>query len=62
MNHLSFLSQIEPKTAKEALLDEDWISAMQNELLQFTHSKVCKRVPKTRDTFITGKKWVFQNK
>ena len=39
VNHLSFISQTEPKTAKDALLDEDWISAMQDELLQFTRSK-----------------------
>ena len=62
VNHLSFLSQIEPKTAKEALLDEDWISAMQDELLQFTRSKVWELVPKPHDTSIIGTKWVFQNK
>ncbi|KAL8147581.1 hypothetical protein AgCh_005049 [Apium graveolens] len=52
VNHFSFLSQIEPKTAKEALLDEDWISAMQEELLQFSYSKVWELVPKPRDTSI----------
>ncbi|KAL8093193.1 hypothetical protein AgCh_035182 [Apium graveolens] len=59
VNHLSFLSQIEPKTAKEALLDEDWISAMQEELLQFSRSKVWELVPKPRDTSIISTKWVF---
>ncbi|KAL8098811.1 hypothetical protein AgCh_031512 [Apium graveolens] len=54
VNHLSFLSQIEPKTAKEALLDEDWISAMQEELLQFSRSKVWELVPKPHDTSIIG--------
>ena len=39
-SHLAFLSHIEPKTAKEALLDEDWIIAMQDELNQFTRSNV----------------------
>jgi len=62
VNHLSFLSQIEPKTAKEALLDEDWISAMQDELNQFTRSKVWELVPKPDDTSIIGTKWVFRNK
>ena len=62
VNHLSFLSQIEPKTAKEALLDEDWISAMQDELLQFTRSKVWELVSKPHDTSIIGTKWVFRNK
>ncbi|KAL8120843.1 hypothetical protein AgCh_017861 [Apium graveolens] len=51
-----------PKTTKEALLDEDWISAMQDELLQFTRSKVWELVPKPHDTSIIGTKWVFQNK
>ena len=62
VNHLSFLSQIEPKTAKEALLDEDWISAMQDELNQFTRSKVWELVLKPDDTSIIGTKWVFRNK
>ncbi|XP_063942736.1 uncharacterized protein LOC135150383 [Daucus carota subsp. sativus] len=62
VNHLSFLSQIEPKIAKEALLDEDWISAMQDELNQFTRSKVWELVPKPEDTSIIGTKWVFRNK
>ena len=62
VNHLSFLSQIEPKTAKEALLDEDWISAMQDELTQFTRSKVWELVPQPENTSIIGTKWVFRNK
>ncbi|KAL8098804.1 hypothetical protein AgCh_031505 [Apium graveolens] len=62
VNHLSFLSHIEPKTAKEVLLDEDWISAMQDELLQFTRSKVWELVPNPHDTSIIGTKWVFRNK
>ncbi|KAL8120256.1 hypothetical protein AgCh_017419 [Apium graveolens] len=41
-------------TAKEALLDEDWISAMQEELLQFTRSKVWELIPKPHDTSIIG--------
>ncbi|KAL8132190.1 hypothetical protein AgCh_007909 [Apium graveolens] len=35
-----FLSQVEPKKIDEALLDPDWISAMQEELNQFERSKV----------------------
>ncbi|KAL8105616.1 hypothetical protein AgCh_029426 [Apium graveolens] len=38
--HACFLSQIEPKKIEEALLDPDWISAMQEELNQFERNKV----------------------
>ena len=62
VNHLSFLSQIDPKTAKDVLLDEDWTSAMQHELPQFTRTKVWELVPKPEDTSIIGTKWVFRNK
>lgn len=40
VSHVAFLSQIEPKSAKDALLDEDWIFAMQEELNQFTRNNV----------------------
>ncbi|XP_024195543.1 uncharacterized mitochondrial protein AtMg00810-like [Rosa chinensis] len=35
-----FVSLIEPKNVKEALLDDEWISAMQEELNQFTRNDV----------------------
>ena len=35
-----FISNIEPKTIDEALRDQDWISAMQEELDQFERNKV----------------------
>lgn len=56
VNHISFLSQIETKTAKEALLDKDWIDAMQDELTQFTCNKVWELVPKPKETSIIGTK------
>ncbi|XP_071699561.1 uncharacterized protein [Rutidosis leptorrhynchoides] len=36
----AFISQIEPKNVKEALLDESWVEAMQEELKQFQRSNV----------------------
>ena len=36
--HMAFVSQIEPKTVQEALNDSNWISAMQEELNQFTRN------------------------
>ena len=38
-----FISNIEPKTIEEALKDQDWISEMQEELVQFERNKVCNR-------------------
>ena len=37
---MDFLSQIEPKSFKEAKKDESWIATMQEELIQFEKSDV----------------------
>ncbi|XP_024177901.1 uncharacterized protein LOC112183800 [Rosa chinensis] len=57
-----FVSLIEPKNIKEALLDDDWISAMQEELNQFTRNDVWYLVPRPRDCNVIGTKWIFKNK
>ena len=57
----SFLSQEEPKKVEEALLDPDWILAMQEELNQL-EKKVWKLVPRPKDRTVVGTKWVFRNK
>ncbi|GJU51832.1 putative ribonuclease H-like domain-containing protein [Tanacetum coccineum] len=44
-----FLSQEEPKNISQALQDESWVKAMQEELLQFKLKAI-------------GTKWVFKNK
>ena len=44
----SFLSKEEPKKVEEALLDPDWILAMQEELNQFQRNNVWKLVPKPK--------------
>jgi len=51
-----FLSQIEPENIKEALSDENWIIAMQEELNQFERSEVWKLVPRPKDYPTIGKK------
>ena len=58
----SFLSQEEPKKVEDALLDADWVLAMQEELNQFKRNKVWKLVPKPKNRTIIGTKWVFRNK
>jgi len=58
----SFLSKEEPKKVEEALLDSDWILAMQEELNQFKRNKVWKLLPKHKGKKTIDTKWVFRNK
>ncbi|KAK2381531.1 putative mitochondrial protein [Trifolium repens] len=57
-----FMSSIEPKNIKEALSDEFWINAMQEELEQFTRNQVWELVPRPEEINVIGTKWVFKNK
>jgi hypothetical protein len=56
------VSLIEPTSIDEALQDNDWIIAMQEELNQFTRNDVWDLVPKPKGFNIIGTKWVFKNK
>ena len=51
-----FVSTIEPKNVKEALLDVEWIGAMQEELNQFERSRVWHLVPRPSDMNVIGTK------
>ncbi|GJX05472.1 retrovirus-related pol polyprotein from transposon TNT 1-94 [Tanacetum coccineum] len=53
---------IEPKNINEALKDESWVIAMQEELNQFISNDVWELVPNPKDMTIIGTKWVFRNK
>lgn len=57
-----FVSKIEPKNVKEALTDEFWINAMQEELEQFKRNEVWELVPRPEGTNVIGTKWIFKNK
>ncbi|GJS49993.1 putative ribonuclease H-like domain-containing protein [Tanacetum coccineum] len=57
-----FLSQNEPKKISEALEDESWVDAMQEELLQFKIQKVWILVDLPFGKKAIGTKWVYQNK
>ncbi|GJU55962.1 copia protein [Tanacetum coccineum] len=51
-----------PKNVNEALMDESWIVAMQEELNQFIANDVWELVPQLRNMTIIRTKWVFRNK
>jgi len=59
---LGLLSMIEPTKDDEALADDGWILAMQDELNQFKRNDVCDLVSKLEHKNIIGTKWVFRNK
>ncbi|GAA0144991.1 transmembrane signal receptor [Lithospermum erythrorhizon] len=57
-----FIYLKEPKDVKEALTDENWIRAMQEELCQFQKNDVWNLVPRLDKHNVIGTKWVFKNK
>ncbi|GKC90057.1 retrovirus-related pol polyprotein from transposon TNT 1-94 [Tanacetum coccineum] len=61
-NFFCFISTIEPKNVNEALGDESWIVAMQEELNQFIAHDVWELVPQPKNMTIIGTEWVFRNK
>ncbi|GJT25040.1 retrovirus-related pol polyprotein from transposon TNT 1-94 [Tanacetum coccineum] len=61
-NFYCFISTIEPKNVNEALGDESWIVAMQEELNQFIANDVWELVPQPKNMTIIGTKRVFRNK
>lgn len=62
VNFACYVSLVEPKNVSEALEDENWINAMQEELNEFRRQKVWTLVPRPSGTNIIGTKWIFKNK
>nr|GEY01312.1 retrovirus-related Pol polyprotein from transposon TNT 1-94 [Tanacetum cinerariifolium] len=60
--YVNFLTEMEPKKFIEALEEEGWIIAMQEELNQFKRNKVWTLVPKPHGKTIIQTKWVWKNK
>jgi len=59
---IGLLSVIEPTTVDEALSDEGWVLAIEEELNQFQRNDVWDLIPKPLQKNIIGTKWVFKNK
>jgi hypothetical protein len=62
VSYSCYLAQAEPKKVDEALQDEGWVSAMHDELHQFTRNDVWTLVPRPAEQNIIGTKWIFKNK
>jgi hypothetical protein len=56
--HYSFVSSLEPLKVEEALDDQDWVIAMQEELNNFTRNEVWELVERPKKNMV-GTKWVF---
>jgi hypothetical protein len=57
-----YLLQIEPKSVKDALLDEFLLAAMQDEMGNFKRLGVWIMVPRPDGANVIGTKWLFKNK
>jgi len=57
-----FVSKFKPKNVKEALTDDFWIEAMQEELNHFKRGEVWDLVPRPNDINVIGTKCIYKNK
>ena len=57
-----YTSHFEPKNVEEALRDESWITALNDELDQFIRNDVWYLVLRPKDKHVIGTKWIFKNK
>ena len=60
--NVAFVSQLDPKSVSDALKDDHWFLAMQDELDQFKRNDIWDLVPRTKTQQIIRTKWVFRNK
>ena len=56
------LSKIEPKIVRDALEDDGWCKAMEEEIGQIEKNKTWSLVPRLADKNVIGTKGVFRNK
>nr|GEV28816.1 integrase, catalytic region, zinc finger, CCHC-type, peptidase aspartic, catalytic [Tanacetum cinerariifolium] len=58
----AFLTSVEPKNFKEAMLESSWIEAMQEEIYEFKRLQVWKLVPCPDKVMLIKLKWIFKVK
>ncbi|GJY84330.1 retrovirus-related pol polyprotein from transposon TNT 1-94 [Tanacetum coccineum] len=58
----AFLTLVEPKNYKEALLESSWINSMQEEIYEFEHLQVWELVPHSYYIMMISLKWIFKVK
>ena len=56
------LAKFEPRSVKDALENESWIDAMNEEIEKIEKNKTWTLVPRPKDKNVIGTKWVFRNK
>ncbi|KAI3493168.1 hypothetical protein L1887_42158 [Cichorium endivia] len=61
-HYAAYISKVDPKTVLDALDDDDWIKAMQEELSEFKRNNVWDLVPRPSNHRVIGTRWVFRNK
>ncbi|GKD27739.1 retrovirus-related pol polyprotein from transposon TNT 1-94 [Tanacetum coccineum] len=58
----AFLTTVEPKNYKEAILDSSWIEAIQEEIHEFERLQVWELVPRPDYIMLINLKWIFKVK
>ena len=56
------LANFETRNVKDALENESWIEAMNEEIEQIEKKKTQTLVPRPKDKNVIGTKWIFRNK
>ncbi|GJS82267.1 retrovirus-related pol polyprotein from transposon TNT 1-94 [Tanacetum coccineum] len=58
----AFLTSVEPKNFKQAMTEQSWINAMQEEIHEFKRLKVWELVPCLDNVFLIKVKWIYKVK
>ncbi|GJY16929.1 retrovirus-related pol polyprotein from transposon TNT 1-94 [Tanacetum coccineum] len=58
----AFLSSVEPKSYKDALIESFWIEAMQEELNEFERLEIWELVPRPDRVMVITLKWIYKVK